>query len=78
MATLNLSITVPDDKAQEILDAYATHHGYDPASGLTKAQFMKQGVIEHIRVAYLAEKLKVSQQAARVSTQQEVNSVSMT
>lgn len=78
MATLSLNVTVPDDKAQEVLDAYAKQYGYDPASGLTKAQFIKQGVIEHIRAAYLAQKLIVSQQAARVATQNEVNDVPMT
>lgn len=78
MATLSLNITVPDDKAQEILDAYAKQYNYDPASGLTKAQFLKAGVIEHIRQAYLAQKLLISQQAARVATQTEVNNVSMT
>jgi hypothetical protein len=78
MATLSLNITVPDNKAQEILDAYAAQYGYDAAGGLTKAQFLKQGVIEHIRQAYLAQKLLVSQQAARVATQNEINSVPMT
>ncbi len=78
MATLNLTITVPDNKAQEILDAYAAQYGYDATSGLTKAQFLKQGVIEHIRAAYLAQRLLASQQAARVATQAEINAVPMT
>ncbi len=78
MATLNLTITVPDNKAQEILDAYAAQYGYDATSGLTKAQFLKLGVIEHIRAAYLAQRLLASQQAARVATQAEINAVPMT
>lgn len=78
MATLSLNITVPDNKAQEILDAYAAKHGYDPASGLTKAQFLKQGVIEHVRQAYLEQKLITAQQVTRATVQSEVNSVPMT
>lgn len=78
MATFNLTITVPDDKAQEILDAYAKQYGYSDTSGLTKPQFLKQGVIEHIRSAYLAQKMLAAQQAARVTTNNEVNSVPMT
>lgn len=79
MATLTLNITVPDNKAQEIIDAYAAQYGYNSeVHGPNKAAFLKQGVIEHIRQAYLAQKLLVSQQAARVATQQEVNSVPMT
>lgn len=79
MATLSLNITVPDDRAQEILDAYAKQYNYDAAiHGPSKAAFLKQGVIEHIRAAYLAQKLLISQQAARVATQSEVNGVPMT
>lgn len=79
MATLSLNITVPDDKAQEILDAYAKQYGHDLAiHGPNKAAFLKQGVIEHVRQAYLAQKLLVAQQATRVATQNEVNNVPMT
>lgn len=78
MATLNLTLTVPDNKAQEILDAYAAKYGYSDASGLTKLQFLKQGVIEHVRQAYLESKVTVATQAAKVAAQQEVNNVPIT
>lgn len=79
MATLALSITVPDNKAQEILDAYAAKYGWvSVAESGTKQQFLKQGVIEHIRQAYLEQKLIVAQQATRATVQQDVNSVPMT
>lgn len=78
MATFNLPINVPDDKAQEILDAYAAHYGRDPASEQSKLQFLKQGVIEHIRNAWRLEKQKASRQATDVAVNQEVNNTPMT
>lgn len=78
MATLSLNLTVPDNKASEILDAFANQKGYNPESGLTKAQFMKQQVIEFVREAYLAEKRITAEEAARVAVQTEVNNVSIT
>lgn len=78
MATLDLTITVPNDKAQEILDAYADHYGRDPASEQTKLQFLKAGVIEHIRNAWRIEKSKAGRQATDVAVNQEVNNTPMT
>lgn len=39
MATLQ--ITIPDAILARVLDAVAAANGYDPASGLTKAQFAR-------------------------------------
>lgn len=78
MATLNLNIDVPDEKAQEILDAYAAHYGRDPASGQAKLAFLKQSVIEHIRNAWRIEKQKAGRQATDVAVNQEVNNTPMT
>jgi hypothetical protein len=39
MATL--SITIPDEVAPRVFDALAARYAYDPASGLTKAQFVR-------------------------------------
>ena len=59
MAELNLTITVPDDKAQEILTDFVTFHGYqaqiDNGEGnlidnpLTKVQYMKRQIICQLR-----------------------------
>lgn len=78
MATLNLSLTVPNDKAQDILDAFAKQHGYDEASGLSKVEFMKREVVEFVRSAYVAEKTKSAEQAARAAALAEANSVPIT
>ena len=47
MAELNLTITVPDDKAQEILTDFVTFHGYDGEG--TKVAFMKRQIIRYLR-----------------------------
>ena len=59
MAELNLTITVPDDKAQEILTDFVTFHGYqvqvEDGEGnlidnpLTKVQYMKRQIIRYLR-----------------------------
>lgn len=80
MATFTLSLTVPDNRALEILEAFARQKGQDP-TGMSNAAlqaFMKSQVIEFIREAYLADKRIIGEEAARVAAQQEVNSVSIT
>ena len=47
MAELNLTITVPDDKAQEILTDFVTFHGYDGEG--TKVAYMKKSIIHFLR-----------------------------
>lgn len=80
MATFTLSLTVPDNRALEILEAFARQKGQDP-TGMSNAAlqaFMKSQVIEFIREAYLADKRITAEEAARVAAQQEVNNVSIT
>lgn len=43
-----IAITIPDAVLPRVLDAFAAR-GFDPAGGLTKAQYAKQQVIAHIR-----------------------------
>jgi len=38
----DITITIPDAKLALLLDAIANQYGWDPAEGLTKAQFAKQ------------------------------------
>ena len=60
MATLNLSITVPDKMANEVLTDFTDFHGYqaevlDEKSGEkvanpeTRVMFMKKQMIQHLR-----------------------------
>ena len=59
MAELNIKITVPDDKAQEILNDFVTFHGYQAQveneegelvdNPLTRVQYMKRQIIRYLR-----------------------------
>ena len=48
MATINLSITVPDGVATDVLDAFARAEGWTPASPATKANFARQAVADYV------------------------------
>ena len=51
-----ITITIPDDKIQDVLDAFADNFGYDSESGKTKAQFAKGILITWIKREYLSWK----------------------
>lgn len=38
----SIQIEIPDAQVPRVLEAFAESFGYDPASGLTKAQFAKK------------------------------------
>jgi hypothetical protein len=44
-----ISITIPDNKVQRILDAFADTYGWRDTLGVTKAQFAKNQLIAYIR-----------------------------
>ncbi len=48
---MTITISVPDAQATRVLDAVAFVYRYDPASGLTKAQFAKQQMIAWVTSA---------------------------
>lgn len=44
-----ITFTIPDDKAQMIIDGICTHTGWTAASGLTKGQWAKEKLISTIK-----------------------------
>lgn len=48
----SFTITIPDEKVQDLLDKFALHYNYDPESGVTKAAFAKTRIKDYIRDAY--------------------------
>lgn len=78
MATLQITVTIPDNRVTEVVDLISKHWDYDSASGLTKQQFIQQEVKERLRAAYVAEKLKDSAQVSQQTTLADVNSFSIT
>lgn len=87
MATLSLSITVPDAARDAIIDDFCLHHGYkaqiEDAEGnlipnpQTKAQFMKSKVIGFIRESVKAERVKRESESARLSASGLVDAITM-
>jgi len=49
MATL--SIEIPNEHMTRILDGVCAVYGYEPGSGLTKAQFVKQVIVKFVKSA---------------------------
>jgi len=44
-----ISFTIPDDKAQMIIDGICTHTGWTAASGVTKGQWAKDKLVVTIK-----------------------------
>lgn len=49
MSTITLTISGPDDAVEAGLIAFATHHGWTPASDLTAEDFATQHLTQYIR-----------------------------
>lgn len=52
----NITITIPDDKVADIVEAFVERYKYTVADG-TKAEFAKQKVIEYIKRIYKESKV---------------------
>ena len=53
-----MTITIPNDKAIEIVNAFCDIYGWTEETGLTKAQFAKARIREYIREVYKTAKLQ--------------------
>lgn len=74
----NITLTIPDDKVQRILDAFAAEFGWTTESGVTKAQFTKAQVIEYIKQVTRNFEANVAANTARQSVNTDVNSINIT
>jgi hypothetical protein len=52
----NIVLTIPDAQLVDVIDAICFVHKYDALSGLTKAQFAKNVLIEMVKNAYRSAK----------------------
>lgn len=75
MATV--SITIPDEHATDVLNVLAAHWNYDPASGLTKAQFVKAKIAEVLKNTYMMAKAEADASAARETTRSTVSAINI-
>ncbi len=74
----NITITIPDDKVQLILDAFAGEFGWTSESGQTKAQFTKAQVIEYLKQVTRNYEANLTAGQARAQKEQEINGISIT
>ena len=82
MATLNLSVTVPDAQATAILNDFCMYNGYQETingqpNPQTKAQFAKSVVISFVRESIKAQRATAAAQAASAVVIADVNAIAM-
>jgi len=74
----SITITIPDNIAPDVLDAFAYVYNYSPNSGLTKSQFTKQKIIEQIKTTYKNWKFSTQSQTLSQTVQNESNNLDIT
>lgn len=72
MATIVLNI--PDAQVNRIMNAVCALNGYDPDSGLTKAQFTKKFLAQKLAEEVKAVEVQAAVNAARATTTATVDS----
>ena len=82
MATLNLSVTVPDAQATAILADFCAYNGYQETingapNPQTKAQFAKQVVVKFVRESIKAQRAQAASLAAAQTVIAEVDAIQM-
>lgn len=60
----SITITVPDAQAARVLEAFAYVYTYDPAEGISKAEFARRQVAAYVRRTVVhAERDKAQREA---------------
>lgn len=78
MATLTLSVTVPDAHAAAILADFCAYHGYVEGEGQTKAQFAKSVIAKFVKKSVMQQRSIAAAEAARAAQIDEVNALVIT
>ena len=78
MATINLTITVPDEHAAAILNDFCTYHGYVDNSPLTKLQFAKSVIAKFVKKSVREQRSIAAAEAARAAKIAEVEGLVIT
>lgn len=66
----SFTMDIPNDKVNDLLDAFAELYGYDdsegaPQEGVTKADFAKDKIRDYLREVFTAYKAKQAAESAR-------------
>ena len=67
-----IKFTIPDDKKDELIDAFCDIKGYDPALG-TKSAFAKEQIKLYIKDTYLRWKLNKARSEATKDLDTKIN-----
>ena len=70
----SITITVPDNVNQRVLDGFCTQHGWTPSNPLTKGQFIKSKIIEFVKSSVKAAEAVSAANSARVNAENNVES----
>lgn len=73
-----VTINIPDDKEQRFLNAFAVVFGWDDEeTGLTKRQFMKAKIREHMRDILFRAEAAEAQRVAMAALQADVDGIAI-
>jgi hypothetical protein len=70
-----IQVTIPDGAQTRILDAVCSTYGFDPASGLTKAQFARDHLRQHLKDVTRAYEAAQAAETARTAKLAEVETL---
>jgi hypothetical protein len=73
MATI--SITIPDNNLNDVIDAICDAYGWTADSGLTKAKFAKRVVADFVKEIYRSQVGTKAADSARVSAEAQAKAV---
>lgn len=73
-----ITLTIPDEHIQRILDAFAAVHGYDPVNNGTKAQFARAKLRDFVKEIVVRHELSERQRQAVDKLQSEVDGMGIT
>jgi len=73
-----ITLTVPDDKEQRFLNAFATTFGWYSELGITKKQFLKLKLKDYMKEILVRAELADSYKTAAKTLQTDVDSIDIT
>lgn len=64
----SITITIPDDKVSDVLDAFAWRYGWDQDSGYTKGQFARYQINQFLKGTYIQWRVQEAKRTAESTT----------
>lgn len=72
-----ITLTVPDDKEQRFLNAFATVYNLDQAVDGTKRQFIKKKVKDYMREVLYRAEIATAQATASATLQADIDGITV-